>query len=53
MIATDSVRINLSNENCHNNIRPYYMANFATSDEVAALRKSISDIEDGFIWGEM
>lgn len=24
-IATNSIRINLSNENCHNNIEPYYM----------------------------
>lgn len=27
MIGTDSIRINLSNEGCHNNPEPYYMAN--------------------------
>jgi hypothetical protein len=25
MIASDSIRINLSNENCHSEIRPYYV----------------------------
>jgi len=27
IIASDSVRINLSNESCHSNIEPYYMSN--------------------------
>ena len=53
MIATDSIRINLSNEDCHNNIKPYYMANFATSEEVAALKESIANAEDSYTWGEM
>lgn len=52
-IATDSIRINLSNEGCHNNIKPYYMANLATSDEVTALRESITEVENGFTWGEI
>lgn len=26
VISSDSIRINLSNESCHNNIEPYYMA---------------------------
>jgi hypothetical protein len=53
MIATDSVRINLSNEDCHNNIKPYYMAGFATSEEVAALRESVADMSDSYTWGEL
>lgn len=53
MIATDSIRINLSNEDCHNNIKPYYMANFATSEEVAALKESIANAEDSYTWCEM
>ena len=52
-IDTDSVRINLSNESCHDINRPYYMAGYSTSDEVDALEKSISDLKDGFSWGEM
>ena len=52
-IATDSIRITLSNEDCHNNNMPYYMANYATSSEVDALEKSVSELEDGFSWGEL
>ena len=50
MVASDSIRINLSNEACHNNIKPYYVANYATSEEVAALKESM---EDSYNWGEM
>lgn len=52
-IGFDSVRINLSNETCHNNIKPYYMADYATSKEVAALRESVSAIEGSCVWGEI
>ena len=52
-IATDSIRITLSNEDCHNTNLPYYMANYATSGEVDALEKSVSELEDGFSWGEL
>lgn len=27
VIASDKIRVNLSNESCHDNIKPYYMAN--------------------------
>lgn len=53
MIATDSVRINLSNEDCHNNIKPYYMAGFATSEEVAALKEIVEQNQDSYTWGEL
>ena len=53
MVASDCVRINLSNEDCHNNIKPYYVANYATAEEVAVLKESIADAEDSYIWGEM
>lgn len=52
-LGYDSVRINLSNESCHNVNRPYYMANYATSNEVDALKMYVSDMEDVFVWGEM
>lgn len=52
MIASDSVRINLSNEACHNNIRPYYMANYATSNEVEVLKEAVADLEQGTSWEE-
>ena len=53
VIAGDQIRINLSNEDCHNNIKPYYMTNYATSEEVEALRESISTVEESFQWGEL
>lgn len=30
MIDTDQIRINLSNENCHNTLKPYYMSEMVT-----------------------
>ena len=52
-IHSDTLRINLSNEVCHNNNKPYYLADYATSDEVDALNKAISNIEKNLIWGEI
>lgn len=52
-IGADTIRINLSNEDCHNNIKPYYVANYATTEEVAAIKESIADAEDSYTWGEM
>lgn len=52
-IGYDSIRINLSNESCHNNNKPYYMANFATSEEVAEIRESIADMSEAYTWGQM
>ena len=45
MIASDNIRINLSNENCHNNNMPYYMNNYVTADALA-------DIQASFTWTE-
>jgi hypothetical protein len=46
VIGSDSIRINLSNENCHNNIEPFYMANFVK--EVSA-NGTLLDMVDGKI----
>ena len=46
MVASDSVRINLSNEDCHNVIKPYYMSNYATVEQ-------IEDLNNSFSWGEL
>lgn len=46
MIASDSIRINLSNENCHNSLRPYYMTGYATVDQIEA-------IQEAYFWGEL
>lgn len=42
MIASDCVRINLSNEECHFVIEPYYMA--SVKAEVEALKESNADV---------
>ena len=49
-VGFDSVRINLSNEDCHYNSKPYYMANYATTAEVSAMRESINE---SIVWAEM
>lgn len=46
MIASDNVRINLTNENCHNTVVPYYMNNYATTEQIA-------EVEQTMAWGEL
>lgn len=46
MIASDSVRINLSNENCHFEIEPYYVGKMKTDVETLVNEK-IKEIESG------
>jgi hypothetical protein len=53
MIYTDSIRINLSNEDCHTNTKPYYMANYATLDEMDALIERIDSLEGVTSWEDM
>lgn len=53
IIASDCVRINLSNENCHNINRPYYMVNYATSEEVSEIREAVSTVSESYTWGEI
>ena len=53
IIASDSVRINLSNENCHYSIKPYYLNEIITSEEVESIQTSIAKIEESYSWGEM
>ena len=52
-IGYDSVRINLSNESCHYNNKPYYMANYATTNEVMEIKETLSDLEEVYSWSEM
>lgn len=46
VIGSDHIRINLSNESCHNNIMPSYMSDFVTQED-------IEDIKSAFEWGSM
>ena len=44
MIGSDCIRINLSNEACHNNIEPFYMANAVKE---VAVNGTLLDMVDG------
>ena len=46
MIGSDSVRINLTNEACHNILEPYYITNMAMVKEVV-VNGTLLDIIDG------
>ena len=46
MVSTDSIRINLSNEDCHSSVKPYYAVNYATKEDVAEVSEIMS-------WGEL
>ena len=51
MIATDSVRINLSNEECHSSIEPYYVSNVietAKSYTDSQIKTKIAEIESAY-----
>lgn len=50
MIATDSIRINLSNKECHNNSKPYYLNNYATIEQVAKIEEIV---EETLVWSEI
>jgi hypothetical protein len=53
MIASDSIRINLSNEFCHHTIVPSYMADYAESSEIEDLKATIAAMEESYSWGEI
>ena len=53
MIASDSIRINLSNEACHANNKPYYMANVATNAVIEEIKASVAELENSSMWAEM
>lgn len=44
MVASDKIRINLSNEDCYNNIEPYYMANVVKE---VAINGTLMDVVEG------
>ena len=51
LIDTDTVRINLSNEDCHNNAVPYYMGRYATVERVESVEEKIVEVEGSYTWG--
>jgi hypothetical protein len=53
IVASDCIRINLSNEDCHNSIKPYYMADYATSKDIETVKESVLTISESYKWGEL
>ena len=49
-LGYDSVRINLSNEECHYINKPYYLAKYATVEDITDIKKSFDEFT---IWGEI
>ena len=47
MIVSDSIRINLSNKDCHHTTVPSYMANYATINQVTEV------VQNAYAWSEM
>ncbi len=47
MIASDSVRINMSNENCHYEIKPYYVGSMMTEVETLVNEK-IAEVDSAY-----
>jgi hypothetical protein len=52
-VASDSVRINLSNEECHNSLRPYYGPNSDLSTDVTELQETLAEMREMYSWSEM
>ena len=53
MVANDSIRINLSNEECHNLIRPYYGQDNDLITEIVELQNTIAEMQEMYSWSEM
>lgn len=50
-IYTDSIRINLSNEDCHNSVASASVQ--AVTTELETVKESITQMEKSYTWGEM
>lgn len=53
IISTDTIRINLSNEDCHANVESYYMANYVTNEDLEDVQDTIASMGQSLTWGDM
>lgn len=53
IIDTETIRINLSNEMCHNNIKSFYGAENDVATEVESVKETVAALEESYSWGEM
>lgn len=49
-IGFDSIQINLSNEQCHYVNKPYYLENYATAEDIQAVKETVSTVEESYVW---
>lgn len=52
-IGSDLIRINLSNEDCHNNIKSFYGSEYDMSEQIASIEETVAEMQDIYSWGEM
>lgn len=45
VIKSDTIRINLANEKCFGELKPFYMANYATKEKLQAVETKVLDLE--------
>ena len=53
LIGTDTIRINLSNEDCHNNINTFYGVENDISTKVEDIKETIATLEESYSWSDM
>lgn len=53
VIDSDSIRINLTNEDCHTDINPYYLGEYATDEELKDVQDEVLAMKQSFTWSEM
>ena len=53
VISSETVRINLSNETCHNNINTFYGADEDVTTKVEAIENNLNKLQEYHCWGEM
>jgi hypothetical protein len=52
-IGFDSMRINLSNENCHYVSKPYYINEVLTATDAEEIKAAVAGMKETYSWGEM
>ena len=53
LIGTETIRINLSNEDCHNNIKTFCGVENDISTEVENVKETIAALEESYSWSDM
>lgn len=46
IISGDQIRINLTNEDCHYEVKPFYTGDFATKEQISTIEEAISNMSE-------